>query len=156
QAAEASLEENWEDRAEAGVWTCSVCGEPVPENVAVCHSCRTPRDAIRSDAPRPREAIQPSLEGITPRPSPLPLAEIQEQPLPEEDKSRPNLLTMVGDDLARRAFVAAIFGAAGAGILMPLSWWFLLRLATYPGELSRTGIHHLCWALGLNAVAVVF
>jgi hypothetical protein len=156
QAAEASLDEGWEDRAEAGVWTCSICGEPVPENVPVCYSCRTPREAIRSAAPRPTDAIQHAPDQVTPTPPPLPLPEVEELSVPQEDKKEPNKPTTVGDDLARRAFVAAVFGAAGAGVLMPLSWWFLLRLATYPGELNRTGIHHLYWALGLNAVAVVF
>ncbi len=54
QAARATLEDDWETQAEsgAGVWTCSLCGEPVPENATLCPSCQTPRDAIRTD-PRP-------------------------------------------------------------------------------------------------------
>jgi hypothetical protein len=66
QAAATSLDEDWEDKAEAGVWTCSICGEPVAEGSAVCHSCQTPRDAIRATAPRPPGAIQPIVPPIDP------------------------------------------------------------------------------------------
>jgi hypothetical protein len=45
-----TLDEDWEEQAErgAGVWTCSLCGSPVPHSLAVCPSCQTPRDSIRT------------------------------------------------------------------------------------------------------------
>jgi hypothetical protein len=65
QAARATLDEGWEDRAEsgAGVWVCSLCGEPVPQDCTVCLSCRTPRDSIRADRPPGKGHVQPADPG---------------------------------------------------------------------------------------------
>jgi hypothetical protein len=46
-----AVDKDWEDQAEAGVWTCSICGEPISERLSVCYSCQTPRNAIRAAAP---------------------------------------------------------------------------------------------------------
>jgi hypothetical protein len=59
-AAEATLDDNWEDEAEAGLWACSVCGAAVSSEESVCRSCHTPRDAIRGEGPAPDVAVQPS------------------------------------------------------------------------------------------------
>ncbi|HEY7422656.1 MAG TPA: DUF2007 domain-containing protein [Gemmataceae bacterium] len=64
--AEAQLDDDWEEQAEsgAGVWTCSICGEPISNRLSICYSCQTPREGIRTDAPRERTAIQ--LDSATP------------------------------------------------------------------------------------------
>jgi hypothetical protein len=56
------LDEDWEEQAEsgAGVWTCSICGEPISNRLSVCYPCLTPREGIRADAPRQRTATQPN------------------------------------------------------------------------------------------------
>jgi hypothetical protein len=58
--AAAKLDEDWEEQAEsgAGVWTCSICGEPISNNLSVCYSCQTPRESIRAGDPRDRTAVQ--------------------------------------------------------------------------------------------------
>jgi hypothetical protein len=164
QAAQATLAEDWETRAEsgAGVWTCSLCGEPVPQNATICMSCQTPRDAIRvgrpaepgqilpADAgPSPAEAVQRRDQVVaTPLPPPAP-------PPPESRQDeRPSPPTAVGDDIARRAFYTSVFGFAGAGLILPVAWWFLWRLFRYDGELSPAGHRHLWWALLINSVGV--
>lgn len=59
EVAAAKLEDSWEDEAEASdVWICSICGEPISNLLSVCHSCQTPREGIRTSAPRDRTAIQ--------------------------------------------------------------------------------------------------
>jgi hypothetical protein len=73
QAAEASLDDDWEDSAEkgAGVWTCSLCGEPVGAEGTVCPSCQTPREAIRAAPSGIRRETPPAGDGIqTPDPNP--------------------------------------------------------------------------------------
>ena len=73
--AAAKLDEDWEEQAEsgAGVWTCSICGEPISNNLSVCYSCQTPRESIRAGDPRDRTSIQanpaasPSSEEIQKR-----------------------------------------------------------------------------------------
>jgi hypothetical protein len=76
-----SLDKDWERQAARGVWTCSVCGDATAEGQAVCSTCATPRDAIRTAdhredirplRPAPRaveEGIQAPV-GLTPAPRP--------------------------------------------------------------------------------------
>jgi hypothetical protein len=148
QAAEASLAEDWEERAEAGVSTCSVCGEPVAEGTAVCHSCRTPRDAVRTATGRVSDAIQPPREQLATTPSPTP-APAQEQ-VPEEAEE-PDAPTAAGDELARRALGAAAWTLVIV-FVAPLAWWYLLRIVLHPGSLGPRGIRHFAWALALNSL----
>jgi hypothetical protein len=63
--AEARLEGDWEEQAEAGVWTCSICGEPISNLLSICYSCQTPRESIRTDSPRDRTAIQQEPATLT-------------------------------------------------------------------------------------------
>jgi hypothetical protein len=69
-AESATLDEDWESKAESGVWTCSLCGEAVPEGETACRSCQTPRDAIRAtrpasqirrEPPPPEERVQDDI-----------------------------------------------------------------------------------------------
>ncbi|HWG45941.1 MAG TPA: DUF2007 domain-containing protein [Gemmataceae bacterium] len=66
--AAAKLDKDWEEQTEAGVWICSLCGEPISNHLSMCYSCETPRESIRTSAPRDRTAIQPD-------PSTLPTGE---------------------------------------------------------------------------------
>ncbi len=50
--AAAKLDDDWEKQTEAGVWVCSLCGEPVSNHLSRCYSCETPRESIRASAPR--------------------------------------------------------------------------------------------------------
>jgi hypothetical protein len=181
--AAASLDEDWEDRAESGVWTCSLCGEPVPEEQTVCRSCQTPRDAIR--ATRPPSLLQtdpapPFPDGVQardqvtatapPPPTPQPSREAETNEEPPE----PEPPSAEGDDFARRAFIAAVFGLVGAVIpfllgaiplflvvglsmiMMALSWWYLFRLFFFPEELSPRGMRSFYGALAVNGIALLF
>ncbi len=62
----ARLDEDWEQQAEsgAGVWICSICGEPISNRLTICHSCQTPREGIRASPPR--DSISGREERITP------------------------------------------------------------------------------------------
>jgi hypothetical protein len=64
--AEVALNKNWEDEAESGtdVWICSICGEPISNNLSICYACQTPRDGIRASAPR--DSISTREERISP------------------------------------------------------------------------------------------
>ena len=48
--AAAKLDADWEEQAEsgAGVWICSICGEPISNGLSMCYSCQTPREGIRA------------------------------------------------------------------------------------------------------------
>jgi hypothetical protein len=149
--AAAALDEDWEEQAEAGVWTCSVCGEPVAEGITVCHACQTPRDAIRTAPGRPADAIEPPREQIAATPSPPPAAATEGVP---DEADEPDPPTSAGDDLARRALGAAVLTLAIV-FLLPLAWWYLGRLLLHRGDLSPTGMRHFAWALALNGIVTV-
>jgi hypothetical protein len=71
--------------------------------------------------------------------------------VPDPDIDVPPLRTMVGDDRARRALRAALFGClAPVGVFTLYSVWELLGLMTYPGELSPAGHRNLRLALLVN------
>jgi hypothetical protein len=146
------LDEDWEERAEAGVWTCSVCGEAVPEGTAVCQSCRTPRDAILTTTGRPTEAIQPPQEEIVITPTSAPPADAPEEVREEIADTTPP--AAAGDELARQALVTAVL-ALPLVFLVPLAWWHLFRLFMHPGELGPTGMRALAWAVALNGLTAL-
>jgi hypothetical protein len=66
EVAAAKLDDNWEEEAESGadVWLCSICGEPISNNLSICYSCQTPRDSIRTALPR--ESILAREQRVTP------------------------------------------------------------------------------------------
>jgi hypothetical protein len=164
-AAEASRDPDWEEQAEsgAGVWTCSLCGAPVPEQSTVCDSCGTPRDAIRADRPPLPGDIQrgapPRAEGIHTRDQVATTPAPPAAPAPAEDESVPGepgreSPTAAGDELAHVAFVAAVFA-----LLFPplafLSWWYLARLFVHSGDLSRAGTRAFYTALACNTLLLI-
>jgi hypothetical protein len=147
-----TLDEDWEEQAEAGVWTCSICGEPVAEDTAVCHSCRTPRDAICTATGRPPEAIRPPQEEIVTTPAPAPVVDAPEEVREEVADATPP--AAAGDELARRALRTAVL-ALPVVVLVPLAWWYLFRLLAHPGELGPTGMRSFAWAVALNGLTAL-
>jgi hypothetical protein len=160
--ADEELDEDWEELAEADVWVCSLCGEPVSSDLSACPACQTPRNALRSDAahalPRPRQpaALLPEA-GIVRRdqlaagPPPVP-----EHELAEDGPDLPPAETFLGDDLARRAFRAAVFGCVTLFVVFNLySLWLLLRAGLFPGQLSPAGMRRLYIALLMNLGVVL-
>lgn len=155
--AAAKLEDNWEEEAEsgAGVWICSICGEPISNRLSMCYSCQTPRESIRAAVPREQTAIQQenasTLRGEdvqkrdegnrTPALPPPPAS----TPVGKEAASEQELLTAAGDDLASHALLASL-----VIILLPFAWYYLAKLFFFPGELSPKGMRHLYGALFLN------
>ena len=82
------------------------------------------------------------LTGTPPRP---------ERITTEREADQSHLETFLGDDLAKRAFFAALLGF----LFCPLwfySTWCLLRLLLFPGELSPAGTRHVYVALALNVL----
>jgi hypothetical protein len=150
---------------EGPVWLCPLCGEPVRAVLPVCPACHTPRgstpdanaDDDGDDKPEVRIQTPPaSATRITRDPveTGVATAEAIEPALQSTDMEPevevPPLATMVGDAMARRAFYAALFGPAAAGLLSLYSMWLLLKLTFYRGELSAQGLRHMYMALGLN------
>ena len=149
------------------VWLCPLCGEAVAERKVECPYCRTPRgdapavDAIQERPARPwrqqagvrPDALQRSGDFGADAPAPAP----QPGAVPDPDIEVPPLRTMVGDERARRALRAALFGWLFLPLL-PYSVWQVLGLLSYAGELSPAGRRDLRLALLLNgalAAAVV-
>ncbi len=95
-SAEASLDDDWEARAEsgAGVWTCSLCGTPVPLDVAVCPACQTPNANVTTNRldtwtaaararRQPDEPKSGQVQAEPPRSPPTGAAEGREGPAPK-------------------------------------------------------------------------
>jgi hypothetical protein len=61
----------------------------------------------------------------------------------------------VGDDLARRAFLGSLFGIAGAGLLLPISWYYLARVLAHDRELSPGGRRYLYGAVAINGLVFI-
>ena len=157
--AAAKLDEHWEDEAEAGVWLCSICGEPISNRLSVCYSCQTPREGIRAGSPRDPTAIQsepalsPTGEEVLKRddsvcPPALSARTETASALETEDEEEETPLALA-DDLARHAFGAAFFGLLTI-LLLPLSWYYLIKLMSVPDLLSPKGRRYLYGALFLN------
>jgi hypothetical protein len=164
--AEAELDDNWEEQAESGVWLCSICGEPVSNLLSVCYACETPRESIRAGEPREPTAIQPdpatlpSGEKVQSRdetvraPAHAPLLPAPSPPAAEPDEEREEALpTAAGDELARRAFLASLIGLP-LPFLLPVSWYYLLRVVVFSGELSAKGVRCQYGALLVNGFVV--
>jgi hypothetical protein len=62
--------------------------------------------------------------------------------------------TALGDNLARRAMVSSVFGVV-MPILLPVAWYFLLRVVFFDGAMSPKGHRHLLGALVLNGLAAL-
>jgi hypothetical protein len=138
--------------AEPALWICPLCGDAVPDGVAVCPACQTERAASVTTAP-PFPTDGPDIQK---RPTDKPDKVTQDAPVPagalDPDLDLPPLETFLGDDLVRRAFVAALFGFMCALISL-YSIWLLARLAVYSGQVSPKAMPKLYVAIALNALA---
>lgn len=154
----ASVDADWEDRAEhdPDVWVCSLCGAPVSNQLTTCHGCQTPRASIRADRPPlpapPPDAVRRRDE-IAERPAPSPTTATPGAPAAGDEEPFPEV--PVGDDMARRAFIAALFGIAGVVILLPVAWYFLARVIFFQGELGRRALRQFYLALVLSCGGAV-
>ncbi len=167
-AHEASLDDDWEDRAEnADVWVCSLCGSPVSNSLPVCYACETPREGIRAEPPPTATGIRPTGASATPpdtvqKPEGVPAKTAAPGRTPagagdeeDEDEEEEGEELSPGDDLARRAFWASLFGVALPCPVLPFAWYCLARVLSYPGELSPGGRRHFYWATLVNGLAVL-
>jgi hypothetical protein len=162
--AEVALEDDWEQKAEsgAGVWTCSICGEPVSESMGVCFACSTPRDAIRADAPV-------ALHAIRDEPAPADGIQSEDEPLRSPGVSNEILgaaepgsveedsiggATSPADGLAQQAFFAAMLGWMVV-LLLPLAWWRLLQAYERFDELSAGGRRRFFGAVAINFMVIL-
>ena len=77
--------------------------------------------------------------------------------LPEDEEREEQPLTWTADDMAARAFRAALFGYFTCGVLHVYALWLLLRLPSAEGELSPAGTRkaYAAAALALPPVLVV-
>ena len=164
-AAEAKLDDDWENQAEAGagVWLCTICGEPIRNRLSICYSCQTPREGIRADAPRDLTAIQsePSTlptgeevqkrDEITRTTSPVPPPPPRPQTIEREDEEEETIESNIRDNFARESFTWAFFGLVTV-FLLPISWYYLVRMLSAPYELSPTGRRYLYGALLVNGI----
>jgi hypothetical protein len=174
--AAAKLDDNWEEEAEASVWLCSICGEPISNRLSVCYSCQTPREGIRTDMSRERTAIQvdsatlPTGEEVQKRdeiartPAPTPASPPLTLAIPPEKNREEVLPAAAGDKLALRAFLTSWLGAfallpSSLGLLtlffLPLAWYCLLRAVLSYDKLSPRGARHLFGALLVNGFFVL-
>lgn len=156
--AEARLDDDWEEKAEADVWICSICGEPISNRLSMCYSCQSPKDSIRAAVPRDSVAIQtdltpmPTSRDIAEKPTPtIPVQKSSSASMPPEDDDENEPLTKRGDDLARKAFLASIF-AVVMPILLPVAWIMLLRAAFATDGTSAEGSRYFYAVLFLNVV----
>jgi hypothetical protein len=163
--AEAQLDEDWEEQAQSGVWVCTICGEPISNRLSICYSCQTPREGIRAAAPRGSTAIQPNpstlptgeevqkRDEIARAPAPAP-APVPSPIISSQEEEEPELATVRGDNLARRAFLASMLGVMTL-VFLPIAWCNLLLAVVSDKPMSPRGIRYLYGALAINGLFVV-
>jgi hypothetical protein len=138
---------------DADSWLCPLCGDAVNEDFDFCPECDTPRPAVRQSlavTSVPRRA--PVSQDIQEEPAPKPEKITSDEPLEaaplalEHDFVAPDMETMVGDDLVRRAFLASLFP-----FLIPYSLWLLIRIAYYTGKISSGMTPKFYWTIAIDA-----
>lgn len=152
-AAGATLDDDWETRAEegAGVWVCSLCGSPISNLLSRCHACDTPRDSIRSGRPGDSASLQtaPAIPSVPPREEITDTPSRATQTPPEDDEPFPVLPR--GDALARRAFTAGMLALVFPPLVL-YSIWLLGNLAFVDEELTPTSMRRFYWTIILDAL----
>jgi hypothetical protein len=120
------------------LWLCPLCGDAVNDDLDLCPSCQTPRPAARSSlavtTTPGRNTVSRDIQKEPAFPPEKITADAPREAPPsalDGDLDVPDMETLVGDDLVRRAFFASLFG-----FLSPYSIWLLTRLAFYPGKIS--------------------
>jgi hypothetical protein len=73
----------------------------------------------------------------------------------EDDLDIPNPETFLGDDLVRRAFLTALFGAIFPPITL-YSLWLLWRVALFPGKISPAFMPRFYVAIALDLLVFCF
>ncbi len=123
------------------------------DDLTVCPSCETPRPApTRSPAVTAVPRHNPASQDVQEKPVPKPETITSDTPMEavpsamEDDLNLPNLETLVGDDLVRRAFLSSLFP-----FLIPYSFWLLARLGFYSGEVSPRMMRILYWTIAIDA-----
>jgi Putative prokaryotic signal transducing protein len=172
-ARETKLDSGWEDEAaDLEGWVCSVCDTFVDNEDGFCPGCQTRREGIRTSTPSIRATAPPGTASVRS------LGEVTTAGLPqvpsemlEEEIEIPRVTTVLGDDLARRAFRTALISLTGLALSLVLSvaWGYLLflpllvyslvlgvRLVLFPGEMSKRGWFYFYAALSLDFLAVLF
>ena len=146
---------------DTALWLCPLCGDAVGDDLNVCSSCETPRPAPRKSpaitaVPRHNPASQEVQEQAAAKSdkvtSDTPLEAVPSAV--EDDLDLPDMETLVGDDLVRRAFLCALFGALFFPITL-YSLWLVGRLALYPGKISPRLMPRFYWALLIDAFVCV-
>jgi Putative prokaryotic signal transducing protein len=151
-----------DDGAESGdhaaLWLCPLCGDAVGNDLDVCPACETPRPAARESLgvtaiPRRRPVSQEIQEEPAVKPEKFTSDEPLEaaQSALDGDIDVPDMETLVGDDLVRRAFFSSLFG-----VLSPYSIWLLGQLAFYQGKISPRLMPRLYWAIAIDACWLLF
>lgn len=137
---------------DSALWLCPLCGEAASEELSVCPSCETPRtDPTKSPAVTATSRLKPASQDVQEKPVPKTETITSDTPLEavpsavEDDLNLPNLETMVGDDLVRRAFLSSMFP-----LLIPYSFWLLARLGFYSGEISPRMMPKLYWTVAMD------
>lgn len=152
---------------EGAPWNCPHCGEEIDAEFDECWSCGTMRPAGTPMAAKestdsiggsPREAglILPppdSFEGRAraenPYASPLATETAKEEPASVA-------IALNGDELARRAWRASVFGLVMCPPLLNFySAWLLLSLAFSDRPLSNRGHRHMSGAWAINLLAAL-
>jgi len=142
----------------AVLWLCPLCGDAVSDDLDFCPACETPRPAARDSL------------AVTAAPRRSPVSwEVQEEPVAKLEKITadepleampsaldgdfdvPDMETLVGDDLVRRAFRSSLFG-----VLSPYPLWLLLRLAFYQGKISLRLMPWLYGTIAIDACWLLF
>ena len=138
---------------DSALWLCPLCGEAVNDDLTVCPSCETPRPApTKSPAVTATPRHNPASQDVQEKPVPKAETITSDTPLEavpstvEDDLNLPNLETMVGDDLVRRAFLTSLFP-----LMFLYSFWLLARLGFYSGEVSPRMMRKLYWTIAIDA-----
>jgi hypothetical protein len=158
-----------EEASEGPMWVCALCGDVVRGVLPLCPACHTPRGKVPDynpddDADEPEEGIQTGPIQAIQRTEKLvthavkPSDDMHSEQLTTEPEIRKtsnveaaSSATTEGDALAKRAFLATIFGPPTAGLLTVYACWLLLRLGFSGDELSTRGKRFLFLAFLTNA-----
>jgi Putative prokaryotic signal transducing protein len=126
----------------AGLWLCPLCGDAVGEEMNYCPACKTPRSAARQSlavtgVPLYNAASQEIQEEPVAKSGKITTdAPLEAEPsMLDGDIDVPDMETLVGNDLVRRAFRLSLFSLL-LPILAPFAVWLFVRLAFYPGKIS--------------------
>jgi hypothetical protein len=163
-------EDDAEPVDDAALWLCPLCGDAVGDDLDFCPACETPRPSARLSAavtavPRHSRVSQNIQEEPGAKPEKFTSDEPLEAMPPALDGEIdvPDMETLVGDDLVRRAFRASLFSVL-LPILAPYSLWLFMQLAFYPGKISPRLMPKfygaiaigVCWLLGFMAFVATY